>query len=732
MTHLVEPYSGCRAGTDLSPLSTYLWLRAFTFNIDDVIEDLYTTAEDAKQKLVSLNYDRDLEPTPIRSDLQLIHLHGSVKHPSSSFVFSHADYARVMRSLNSWMHILSETLSTEPFIIAGTSLSEVDLEYYLTKRTAATPKRGAGPSLLIDPDPDAITESDCKRHGLHLVKAKFGDFLTWMREAFPSPPTVGDLIVPATNKLFPDTLSPLSLVKFFSDFRLVIAGKLQRSVLPTPFLYGGALSDEDLHRHVDIARADIGPLQDHVEQLLRHPAATRMITLLDDAGTGKSAFLRRVAHELAALGIPVLEVRALERIDVDSAIDCFAAAKASIVLVVDNLGTHAEQIAEILSDPEASMKVVVLASDRNYRREYLDTLFPGNTAGIRTLTPFTIGEYGQLIELYRSVGLVGTADATKNPKEFVAALKGDPVAVAACRIMNNYQPLEKIIDSMWRESPEAIRLPYLTAALARQCDARGIRYSILQAVSGSGNSVSDLFTPNVSLRLIDHPSNAQYSLPLNTTVAESMLRSRARERDPLVYEAFSRLASELAPHVNRNAIKRRTPEAGLAGRLFDVDTIVKPLLGPRTEEWYLLCQEQWQWNSRYWEQRALFAATTDLDLALGHARHALAIEVHPYTLTTLGKILLRIDERDGYSSDAVFDEAFSRLEQAISGERARSRIRIHPYVTLFGGALRRLGADAVLSSSQIQGLRELLPVAAGRFGNDPVLRNQIAELSRLL
>src|SRR5438128_1307790 len=106
-----------------------------------------------------------------------IHLHGWVGKAQNGFVFSHAEYARVMTTLNPWMHLLSEILATEAFIIAGTSLNEVDLEYYLSHRTDATPRRDRGPSLLITPNPDAATEADCKRHDLVLVRATFGEFL---------------------------------------------------------------------------------------------------------------------------------------------------------------------------------------------------------------------------------------------------------------------------------------------------------------------------------------------------------------------------------------------------------------------------------------------------------------------------------------------------------------------------------------------------------------------------
>jgi hypothetical protein len=159
---LVDRFAKCSPGQSMESVPRFLWRRIFTFNIDDVIENLYSHPSN-KQKLVPLNFDAEFEPTPERTELQAIHLHGWVQKPNSGFVFSLNEYAQSMRALNPWMHLLSEILATEPFIIAGTSLNEVDLEYYLSHRNPSTPRRGRGPSLLIEPSPDVVTRKDCER-----------------------------------------------------------------------------------------------------------------------------------------------------------------------------------------------------------------------------------------------------------------------------------------------------------------------------------------------------------------------------------------------------------------------------------------------------------------------------------------------------------------------------------------------------------------------------------------
>jgi hypothetical protein len=120
----------------------------FSDFFDTLLENLFKGG--GKQALVPLNFSAAFEPTPDRREVQAIHLHGSALWPDEGFVFAATDYVKVMSNLNPWMHLLSEILATEPFIIAGTSLNEIDLEFYLSHRNSATPRRGRGPSLLIE------------------------------------------------------------------------------------------------------------------------------------------------------------------------------------------------------------------------------------------------------------------------------------------------------------------------------------------------------------------------------------------------------------------------------------------------------------------------------------------------------------------------------------------------------------------------------------------------------
>ncbi len=726
---LIEGYSRCQPGPSLKALPNYLWRRLFTFNIDDVVEALYGLEQNRKQELVPLNFDSSFEPAPDRRELQAVHLHGWVGQPDSGFVFSHAEYARVMQ-LNPWMHLLSEILATESFIIAGTSLNEVDLEYYLSFRSDATPRRGRGPSLLIDPYPDAATESDCRRYGLILVKAKFGEFLDWLQKECPAPPTVADLVIPDAGKIFPDKSLGTKLVRFFTDFRLLSAADKPKSTVPSPFLYGRAPENDDLDQHLDVSRTDNEQVQSRVERLLDsdNDADPKLITVIDDAGTGKTTTVRRVGHDLARSGQPVLTVHTLSRIDARNAAECLSTASCRVLLLVDGLADHADQIAELLQNNAAAKNVLILANERSYREEYIDLILGDVSRSRETLHEFRQGELRQVIELFRQYGLVGNAGALRNPDDYAGRLRGDPIAIAVCRILNDFRPLDVIVDSLWSEAVAHHRFAYLCTALARHCHVAGLRYSLLQSVVGRRYPLADLFTNGVPLGIAVNTEDDDYVVPINSVIGERILHRAATRERALMYEAFTGLAGALAPHVNRVAIMRRSPEARLAGRLFDGDKIVNPLLGDRAETFYAACQKEWAWNSRYWEQRALLAAVSDLDTGLQYARHATAIEFHPFPLTTLGKLLLMKMERDAGGRAGIFAEAMNTLSMAIQKEEYKTRITIHPYSTLFAGTVRYVELGETLSMAQRTAIKKHAKDARDIFGRDSTL---VATLNRL-
>ena len=70
-----------------------------------------------------------------------------------------------------------------------------------------------------------------------------------------------------------------------------------------------------------------------------------------------------------------------------------------------------------------------------------------------------------------------------------------------------------------------------------------------------------MFNVEKPLSLTENPVNDEYVVAVNSIVAERVLFRAARKDPTTLFSAFEATAKALAPHVNRKAIMRRSPEA---------------------------------------------------------------------------------------------------------------------------------------------------------------------------
>lgn len=156
----------------------------------------------------------------------------------------------------------------------------------------------------------------------------------------------------------------------------------------------------------------------------------------------------------------------------------------------------------------------------------------------------------------------------------------------------------------------------------------------------------------------------------------------------------------------------------------------------KSEDFYKRMKKYWDWNSRYWEQVALlkndlFSRSGDvkyLSQAIAHARFAVRTEEHPFTLTTLGKMLLEEMKSISDRRDRSFSEAFDVLSKAIKLEIGMNRIAVHPYATIFKGIHLFMESGGILSFRQKERARELLKNACVFFPDDRELAVNMANI----
>ena len=161
--------------------------------------------------------------------------------------------------------------------------------------------------------------------------------------------------------------------------------------------------------------------------------------------------------------------------------------------------------------------------------------------------------------------------------------------------------------------------------------------------------------------------------------------------------AVNDLAIALALHIDTSAISSQSRHYRLLRILMRQTTIMR-LIGEREGRIsYGSIQDCYDWNGRYWEQRALFeSACNNHTQARSYAEHSISIHAHPFAFNTLGTILGRIAIADG--DPDVLRSAISNLNNA--RDQSRWDTIEHPYITFFTTVNRfgeRWGLSAVPS-----------------------------------
>ena len=733
---ITQRFVDCIPGPTVEALAAFRWKRVFTLNVDDALERAYETRPSQVQAIRSYNHDARYEGMRDLGVLPIIHLHGWAREPDRGYVFDLAEYAHNMARNNVWAHILSELILSEPFIVMGTLLEEPDLSFFLAQREGISPRTDVPPSILVEPFADAATEVDCRAFGLTLFQGFALDFLTESDRRFPVRPSVADAIEQNLGDISRLPVEPVQLAEFNADFERVPGDASAHRDGGPNFAYGHQATWEDIQNGRDIARPETGGIQRRVVTAGR----SRIIVVTGGPGSGKSTLLRRVAWSLAQAGAPCLWARSVGRIRVGSADAILGRVGGRTYVFIDNLADNIVEVADLrarLRDHD----VVLVGAERAYRLGHVERVL-----GKGIIEPMELAAVGQdmarqLVSAYRSLGLA----APRHVDRITFALADELVAIACCRILNDFEPLAAIVDKSLGHRPQDVDC-YVFAALAAHCHRRGVEMDVIARrfpdYKVDLQIEADGPLPLKSEMVLD----TEFVTPANEAVSTTIL-GRFANRDPgRMLDVFINLAAAIAPRVNLRTIVNGEPCARISSRLFDYDEVVKPLLGREgSGKFYDATKRSWEWNSRYWHQRAqhrldIAASEADMlrrresaDMAVQHARFAGTIEArHQFTKTTIGRMLFGRMEILGHIGAADLAEAIRTLGEAIAIERDGRRPTVHPFMTLFTGVARALEMGALLSPDQRQTVRSQIDRAIDEFPRDAEMREKAMKLRQII
>ena len=151
------------------------------------------------------------------------------------------------------------------------------------------------------------------------------------------------------------------------------------------------------------------------------------------------------------------------------------------------------------------------------------------------------------------------------------------------------------------------------------------------------------------------------------------------------YEVSSSLAKSLAPHVDEQAMRAGTGEYRIIRHLMDQATVIRLVGHEKARAWYDDIREFYNWNGRYWDQRALLeSGFGEHETARSYAERSIQVHKHSFGYNTLGTVLLRMAINRGNAESLI--DGIKNLEIARGFQNWGERE--HPFVTFFTSLLR--------------------------------------------
>lgn len=675
------------------PIHRFVWRSVYTFNVDDVVEQIYKSPSSQQTLEVVTHKDSFSTPESL-GNIRCIHLHGSVLQPDDGYVFSTADYGAATAKHSIWSTVLADELSTTPFLVIGCTLDEYDLEHHLARRGGIDSLREPIPSLFITPFPDSILEATARRFGLIVVKATASQFFEWAKAEAGRLPSPLELICPAhTDTLYTTPPPPQDARIFHRQFLYVDTSALPAPVDYDNFLFGKEPTWKDIASNLDVIRKDVSRIMGAIQSHLNSQHQQYVTVIESPPGCGKSTVLLRVAVELSRLHVPVFYLQGLERLSPDAARSCISRLRNTPVLIIDSFADHADQVAQLAEVLERDGKsCLILGAERENVLARMRLSLALLKPTLSKLDPLSQSESRELIQKMRSHGLLGK-HARYTDEQLVGKAMGKDLVVAMCEIAGDDRRFDEMVKSQWTEVTNRDAQSLLASvSLAHSCGF-ALKFAVAQRCTTVplGNLLKEIGSGSLRGLIFREGYGGEYLRTAHRVLAERLLAVALSPKD--LFDTYVNVAIGIAPYVSRESIRARKVEARLGARLLDYDISVFPVLKEKSVEFYQRIKTAWEWNSRYWEQLALLELHVgNYDKARAYAQHAVGIETHPLTHTTLGHILVKsaIESTSQDVARKLFLEGIEEFKRALSLARRYKVIHAHTHHAAIIGAIQFL------------------------------------------
>jgi len=663
------------------------WRRIWTLNVDDVLEnafDKYLSQTKRQRRLAHYTWsDPFAELGRENGAMQIVHLHG-LADGTDNLIFSIVEYLRAVITKRAWHPVFGDEYQQEPFIIIGAKIGdEIDLAESIRLGNKSRELVGR-PSIIVLREITDFRSQEFKKYGLVPVKCDGKNFIEKLiPDVISLEKKLAKTVVPGS---YPELPSEAKV--FLQQFRALKVGE-EEQVIPAghDFYAGDEPIWADILNEYDVRFESIDSINKELIKIIKGDTEQKIYYVSGDPGSGKSAALFRIARDLIALGKDVFLFRGEERPSVESIL-WWLKRSPNAVLLFDDIADFLAEVAR-LCEVCRSEKVglLIVATERTSREGVIvDEL---EYSFLKKYKKTSIGylndsDIDKLIDKLRSQGRLGkiTRKFPREQRDYFRKTSNRELFPAMVDLESGQGFLRRIK----KEYQDDIKDQELRQVYALVCIAHALGYPVPVGVVSSavGIPVDKIVHEVSSGQLFGIVVLEPRGLKARHRVIGSNLIERAltgKER----YELVKSLAIHLSPHISISAIQQKTLYYRIIKELMD-ERIVRAWLGAElAQKFYTDLLRFYDWDARYWEQRALAEMNMNhLSAAMSFAETAVARNRDSLTLNSLGTVLLRTACSPEYAGTAVTWDLYLKGVENLreSLEIGQGRFP-HPYRTFF-------------------------------------------------
>ncbi|MBP2537586.1 SIR2 family protein [Agrobacterium tumefaciens] len=164
---------------ELNDLLQYSWQRIYTWNIDDAIENVRSSAQ--LRRYYNGLKDRVATNEGIEF-LHVIHLHGEAAKPEHGFIFGPSEYnRRLNENKHDWYRQVATDYAAHVPVFIGSTLREPILSAEID-RARPNAEASLGTAFLITPDDfTPLQKAAYETRNIVVIKGTLADFINWLK-----------------------------------------------------------------------------------------------------------------------------------------------------------------------------------------------------------------------------------------------------------------------------------------------------------------------------------------------------------------------------------------------------------------------------------------------------------------------------------------------------------------------------------------------------------------------